>query len=145
MALKPPAGPTTAQRGAQPRVLAHKALHNPKVQDYLAVLLIQNRAPDRMAQVLDDALDACRVVNGRLTPDPDWGVRLKAARLVREILGLGSQGSAGRQPPSAPSYPVGLAQEPAQVLRFVLEHHRYPTEEERRALLAEADGQFVVQ
>ena len=142
-------GPEAASRAyncttrGSARVMAHKALHNPKVQDYLQVLLIEHRAPDRMVQTLDDAFGACRVVNGRLTLDPDWGVRLKAVRLVRDILGLGSRGDTRRGPPSAACYPDELAQEPTQVLRFMLEHQRYPTPDERRLLLAEAAGQFV--
>ena len=91
--------------------------------DYLQVLLLEHRAPDRMVQALDDALDACRVVNGRLTPDPDWGVRLKAVQLVRGILGLG---------------PKAAQNEPPEVIQWAMEHdYLLPNEEEPRKLLGD--------
>lgn len=57
-------GPEAASRAydcttrGSARVMAHKALHSPKMQAYLAVLLIEHRVPEKVAQVLDEALDA---------------------------------------------------------------------------------------
>lgn len=133
-------GPQAAKRAyncktwGSARVMAHKLLHNPKIKDYLLVLVLEHPAPEEgVIQVMNDAFDACLVVNGRLTPLPDWGVRFKAARLVRDIL-LGSQDGAGRRAPSAPFQPVKLAPESLSMLSSILERHRGPTPEESSEL-----------
>ena len=68
------------------RVMAHKALHNPDVLEYLSHLMAVTNLPIKALDALEQAMDARKVVNGRLTDQPDHRVRAKAASFVVDMV-----------------------------------------------------------
>ena len=70
------------------RVLACRNLRKPKIRNYIGQQLIEKRLPAASFKVLEDALGAHLIVNGRLTEVPDHEMRTRAANLIIELINL---------------------------------------------------------
>ncbi len=70
------------------QVLACRNLQKPEIRKYIGRQLIENRLPAASFEVLEDALGASLIINGRLTEVPDHEMRTRAANLIIDLLKL---------------------------------------------------------
>ena len=120
------------------RVIAHRLLHKPRVQEYLQWVLPKLGILDPALDAVTDALKAEKPFfqEGKPAQVPNHPVRLHAAEMVFKLVG-----AFDKIDRSSPEYQYCadlMDEQPLEVCRYMAEHGKYPDSSVHKKLLEEA-------